>query len=415
MNDARMRESLWHDTRLAPTYPPLDRDLRTEVLVIGAGLVGASVAWELTRAGRDVVLLDSSGVGGGATAATIANFSALQGTTYSRIVRSAGRAAAREYAGLQTMAVHHLVSITERLGIDCGLRRRPCWLFAETGAGVDALEREAELATDAGLRLERGMPGLPFPVKAAVSAPDQVLLHPLAYVDAVVADAAVHGARVHEHTGVRELDTGAVAVAHLDTGGTVRADHAVLATQLPTLAAGPELAELAIRREYILAGRLPGGLRLPDMYVGTDAEVRALRSAGRQLLVSGGQFASGEADPATRLLDLERWAEDRVPGFEIARTWTARDVVTPDRLPVIGRLRPGAPGRSTLWGATGFSDWGMASGVLAGVLLRKAIADGEEPPEVFAPGRLGRRTVLRSAAPRTPAQASSGLVPGASG
>jgi glycine/D-amino acid oxidase-like deaminating enzyme len=56
-------------TQLAADGPlrPLDRDLETDVVVIGAGIAGVSTAWFLRRTGRRVMLIERDRVGRGAT------------------------------------------------------------------------------------------------------------------------------------------------------------------------------------------------------------------------------------------------------------------------------------------------------------------------------------------------------------
>ena len=43
--------------------PPLDSDATADVAVVGAGIAGLSVAYELSRAGRSVIVLDRVGEG----------------------------------------------------------------------------------------------------------------------------------------------------------------------------------------------------------------------------------------------------------------------------------------------------------------------------------------------------------------
>ena len=53
-------------------FPPLGRDLRCDVLVIGAGITGALVADTLHARGHAVCVLDARDVGWGSTAASTA-------------------------------------------------------------------------------------------------------------------------------------------------------------------------------------------------------------------------------------------------------------------------------------------------------------------------------------------------------
>ena len=52
------------------SYPSLHQDIKTDIAIIGAGISGALVAYELCRAGFEVVIADRRHVGFGSTAAS---------------------------------------------------------------------------------------------------------------------------------------------------------------------------------------------------------------------------------------------------------------------------------------------------------------------------------------------------------
>jgi heterodisulfide reductase subunit A-like polyferredoxin len=58
MNSERARSrSPWMTARI-PQAKPLSCDVKTEMLVIGGGIAGLSTAYELVRAGHDVILTE---------------------------------------------------------------------------------------------------------------------------------------------------------------------------------------------------------------------------------------------------------------------------------------------------------------------------------------------------------------------
>ena len=68
--DLRTGAAFWPiNDGLIGVYPPLERDERCDVAIIGAGITGALAAHRLTEAGCDVVVLDRNDVGMGSTAA----------------------------------------------------------------------------------------------------------------------------------------------------------------------------------------------------------------------------------------------------------------------------------------------------------------------------------------------------------
>ena len=58
------------DKGILGSYPSLEKDLSTEVAIVGAGISGALIAWQLCKAGIRCVMVDRRHVGMGSTAAT---------------------------------------------------------------------------------------------------------------------------------------------------------------------------------------------------------------------------------------------------------------------------------------------------------------------------------------------------------
>lgn len=69
--------SIWAATAQSPSRPPLDKDERTNVCVIGAGIAGMTTAYVLARAGKSVVVLDDGPIGGAMSGRTTAHSSPL--------------------------------------------------------------------------------------------------------------------------------------------------------------------------------------------------------------------------------------------------------------------------------------------------------------------------------------------------
>ena len=49
--------SVWMGTTVLDDAPALNRGEKADVVVVGSGIAGVSVAYELTKAGKDVVVI----------------------------------------------------------------------------------------------------------------------------------------------------------------------------------------------------------------------------------------------------------------------------------------------------------------------------------------------------------------------
>src|SRR5690348_1068802 len=73
MSDDGQTVSPWMQGPRFPGSGPLDRTMHADVCVVGAGIAGTMVAWQLLLEGKSVVVLEAGGAGGGETSRTTAH------------------------------------------------------------------------------------------------------------------------------------------------------------------------------------------------------------------------------------------------------------------------------------------------------------------------------------------------------
>jgi glycine/D-amino acid oxidase-like deaminating enzyme len=172
--------------------PPVRKDL----VVVGAGIVGASVAYHAARAGAAVTLIDAGRPGGGVTADSFAWIGASG-------VREGPAAELRATA---TAEYHRLEA--ELPGLPVTWSGSLSW--TSEGRAPDPGPGQTIVDAAAAATLEPSLRQLP---EWAVWAPGDGAVDPVGVTERLVADARSHGARVH-------LDTPVIAVCR-DTAGQV--------------------------------------------------------------------------------------------------------------------------------------------------------------------------------------------------
>ncbi|MGW5019256.1 FAD-dependent oxidoreductase [Streptomyces cacaoi] len=396
-------ESYWMLSAAAARRPPLEpgSSLRADVAVVGGGVAGLSAAWELTRAGLRVAVLESDRLAAGVTGHTTAKLSALHGLMYSwlRSVRDAEDA--RLYACSQQDAVEHVADVAEELGVDCEFERVPAHTCVESEEHEDEIRAEASAAADAGLPASFGTDtGLPFPVRAAVRVENQAQFHPRKYLLGLADDIERRGGLLYERTRVVGLDEGEPCRLATENGAEVVARDVVVATHYPVFDRALLFSRLVPRRALVISALLPQDEDPAGTYLLPERGTRSVRTAPypftpgqRLLIVTGETFTPGTrgiGSVAARYERLAAWTYQRFPSARLAHRWATQDNDTTDRLPYIGRFHPAS---EHAWVATGFGGWGMSSGVLAGRLLSAHISGAPLPPwaRLYDPVRLRPR------------------------
>ncbi|MFI2780448.1 FAD-dependent oxidoreductase [Streptomyces sp. ALB3] len=387
-----MAESYWMDTAPGTTWPALGTDTTADVVVIGAGMAGLSTAWELTAAGRSVVVLEADRVAAGVTGYTTAKLTAAHSLVYDRLRRTRGRDGARQYARSQQAAVERVAAVAAELGIDCDFERSSALTFTTDRKERATFEAEAEAASEAGL--DAGFvteTDLPFAVAAAVRVDHQAQFHPRKYLLALARQITARGGVIHERTRVTGLTEGSPCRLTTERGTTVTAQEVVVATHYPVFDRGLHFARLSPNRELVVAAPVPASEAPEHMYITDDMGKRSVRTApldeGRRLLiVTGESFTPGTGDTRERYLRLDAWMHEHFPVAATAYRWAAQDNQASDGVPLVG---PYHPGSRHVYVATGFGGWGMSGGAMAGQLLASTLT-GEEPEwaGLYDPRRL---------------------------
>ncbi|MFN8638584.1 MAG: FAD-dependent oxidoreductase [Dehalococcoidia bacterium] len=361
--------SLW-----VPPRAELSQDIvppfAADVVVLGAGIVGATTALLLRRAGVDVALVEARRVGEQATGGSSAKVTSHHALRYSELTSTFNEVVAAEYGSANEWAIRRIEGLASELEISCDFERRPSYVYTIDPDRVQSLEEDARLAARLGLpaRFTTDVP-LPFPTQGAVVFEDQAQFDPYAYVAGLVRAFRALGGRLLEGVRVEAIDDSGSDV-RLSTGrGDVRASRVVVATNLPVLDDGKYFLRATPRAHFVIAARMPAE-PVAGMFISIDDPSRSLRSAHRgdeHWLVSVGRgFKAGEHDPPTELAELEGFVSTHFPGAAVTHRWWNEDYYSVDHLPFVG---PVEKGRERVLIATGFGGWGLTNGVIAGHIL----------------------------------------------
>ena len=378
---------------------------KADVVVIGAGALGASVAWHARREGLSVVLVDRGDVGGGATSRAAA-----------LLTRARSKPALMP---LVTRTYQAVAELERELGEPLGLRQ-PGTLYGAASRGqVEALRDLAHVAASAGIAVEwvgpsRAKALAPWlevdALEACAFMPEDGFLDPYLLASAYARAAAQEGAAVRSRVEVTRLLVERGAVTGVATGaGSVEARVVVLAAGAWSGALafrhGVALAMAPVRSQYWITERSPLFPReqpiavLPDANAYARPELGALLFGLRERASYSVDARDLRPDGQVSLPDPGGWDAlvEGGPAFSklcptlndvgIAHHVAGFSTYTPDAMPLLGPV----PELSGLLVAAGCCGAGIATSGGAGLGIA-ALAAGRTPRldlAAFDPGRFG--------------------------
>jgi sarcosine oxidase, subunit beta len=366
----------------------------TDVLILGAGVIGSSIAYHLSLQKRQVLVCERASI----AAEPAASWASAGG------VRRQGRDPAE--AALASEAIARWPSLEAELDADVQYRQGGNLLLAEdeeraAALAAHVLKQRALGFADVRL-LDRAavreiVPGIAGAVIAGSYSPADGQADPALTTRAFAAAAQSHGAIYWTDTTCESLLTAGGSVGARTTRGDIAAEVVVLAAGAwsDTLAAGAGL-RLPIRTQalqMLLSTPAPAGTLVPVVgALGRELSLKQLDN-GAFLLGGGwpGDPALDRLGYAMRTGSMEgNWSEacavlPAVSGTQIARAWCGLEAMSVDGVPFVGF----APGVEGLCVAAGFSGHGFALAPAVGRAVAAMLA-GKPAPELdgLSPERI---------------------------
>ena len=136
------------------SYPSLNDDLKTDIVIVGAGISGALVANRLCRDGHKVVVIDRRHVGTGSTASSTALLQYEIDTPLHKLITMVGEKNAMRSYELCRKAIDDMEKLCEQLKTQGLFSRKPSFQYASYKKDIPGLETEFKLRQKANFSIQ---------------------------------------------------------------------------------------------------------------------------------------------------------------------------------------------------------------------------------------------------------------------
>jgi len=391
--DVRTGRSIWQ-SRPAPrvSHHPLDRNVETDALIIGAGITGAMVADCLAEAGLRVVIADKRGPAKGSTTASTALVQHEIDTPLIHLVRKIGKTDAIRAWRRSRLAVDAIAARLSELDVR-DARRRGSLYLAGNLLDRDELDREHDARRAAGLA-SRYLNGKELRARfgitrrAALLSYESLVIDPREATLALLKAACARKTTIYWPAEIVDIDAKPAGVTATATNGRrIRSRHLIFATGYELPDRVPRRGHKIISTWAIATVRQPRRLWPEQCTIWEASEPYLyLRTTSDGRIICGGEDEDfSDEDRRDALLArktkvLQRKLKRLIPhaNTSVDFAWTGSFGSSATGLPRIGRV----PKMPNCWVALGYGGNGttyarIAADVICGALTGRPDADAD--------------------------------------
>lgn len=362
--------SVWSDSSTLPQFKPLDRDIKTDVLIIGGGISGILCAYFLHQQGVNYTLVEANSICSGITKDTTAKITSQHGLIYHNLIDSLGVEKAQLYLEANQKALNTYKMICKNISCDFQIKNSYVYsidnrkILENEILSLEKLHFKTDLVNTSELH---------FDTVGAVEFKNQAQFNPLKFISSVVKDL-----NIYENTFVKQISNHTVRT----NINTITADKIIVCSHFPFINRyGLYFLKMYQERSYVIA--LENAQNVYGMYIGENQASISLRNHKDLLLVGGGGHRTGKSGGNWRT--LVDFAKEYYPNSKEVYRWATQDCMTLDGIAYIGQYSKSTP---NLYVATGFNKWGMTSSMISAMVLTDTILKGSSIySDVFSPSR----------------------------
>ncbi len=234
-------------------FDKLDKNISTDICIIGAGLCGLTTGYYLSKAGRKVTIIEQSNVCSRTSGCTTGKITSQHGLFYDYLIKSYGVNFALDYLEVNQDAIQNINQIVQDEKIKCDLINSSSYVFCDNKSDLSLFNQEisalnrikTEVNNPSNYQDSKKSKGIIFdakfikklniPIKnyGGIEFKNQAMFNPRKYAFGLVQSILKNNGAIYENTKATNIKYENNLYKITANGKTVTAQYVVLATHFP--------------------------------------------------------------------------------------------------------------------------------------------------------------------------------------
>ncbi|MEG0452396.1 MAG: FAD-dependent oxidoreductase [Coprobacillus sp.] len=336
-----MNQSYWQKTTHKEAEKTIDNDISTDIVIIGGGLSGVALAYQLKDSPFQVIVIEKDELGSHTSGHTTAKITTLHSTLYQKITKHYDIHQAYLYYKSNYQALNEVKEIIKKEKIDCDYKENNAYIYTDDPTYTSIIRKEKEILES--LRVETIQDDQHL---ESLGLKNQAIFHPLKYLYALVEICKKSGVHFYEHSQVINIERKDDSFIIDVNGCKVQSRYLIHATRYPFIKKKLYFLKLFQEKEYV---------DCREEYKDNCSYLCIDQTKSRRPL------------EAKKSIIIDR----------DSKQWFAQDSIPLRGIPYIGRLQR----YSNEFIIYGFQKWGMTLSQVAARLISDIILEKDNPYE----------------------------------
>lgn len=380
------KESIWMDGIKNKLLPSLKEDTSCDILIIGGGMAGLSVAYHLKEEKYKVIVIEKDKCGMGATSKNTGKLTYMQDLIYNKIEKNYDSSTAKNYLDSQKEAISIVEKIIKENNISCHLTKTKAYVFTNKEEDEKDFNKEIAFYKNNNIKY-KVLSSLPlnYPSKYTLETEGSYVFNPYEYLLGLK-NILKDKINIYENTKCISVNKDSDNYKIITGDNHTITSKIVIVTSHYPMFIIPFFTPFKTKVERFFIGAAKS-MENKDIQIIShnkpSISMRYYQKDKDNYFIYGRRSHSTTTNLDVRE-DYKSLEEEykKYFGSNLEYFYHTHDLMTYDSLPFIGKIK------DNLYIATGFNKWGNTNGTIAGKIISDLITKSESKYEmIFDPKR----------------------------